>query len=318
MKKNFTNQVHLEGILYNHSLEKKVTGENSKHPGTEYIRGSIDIATNDEMTNVVSVYFRYVTAMTSTGKVMPTFGALEKIINGGTKTVTNSSIEEAAYVSVNSSLAVNDFYTKEGELVSSVRNEGGFINVLPKNMINPEEKKRNTFKVDYLITKVKHVEADEEKGTKEKAILHGAFFDGYRKSILPADLVVYNPQAIAYFEDCDPSSREPLFTNLWGTNVSTTTKVEKIEESAFGEAYVTSYSNTRKELVVTGAQKEPYEFGEENTLTLEEIKKMLEDREIYLATLKKNAEEWREKAAATKATKVDESAFSSDDDEFDF
>ena len=80
MKKNFTNQVHLEGILYNHSLEKKVTGENSKHPGTEYIRGSIDIATNDEMTNVVSVYFRYVTAMTSTGKVMPTFGALEKII----------------------------------------------------------------------------------------------------------------------------------------------------------------------------------------------------------------------------------------------
>ena len=45
---------------------------------------------------------------------------------------------------------------------------------------------------------------------------------------------------------------------------------------------------------------------------------MLEDREIYLATLKKNAEEWREKAAATKATKVDESAFSSDDDEFDF
>ena len=45
---------------------------------------------------------------------------------------------------------------------------------------------------------------------------------------------------------------------------------------------------------------------------------MLEDREIYLATLKKNTEEWREKAAATKATKVDESAFSSDDDEFDF
>lgn len=326
MKKNFVNMTHIEGILYNHSLKKLTTGPKSKHPGTEYIRGAIDIATNQEMTNVVSVYFRYVTAVTSKGKEMPTFGILEKIINGEIKTVTDSSVEDAAYVSVNSSLALNDFYSKDDKLISEVRNENGFITVLPKKLINPDEKKRNTFKLDFLITKVKHIDEDEEKGTKEKAVLHGAFFDSYRKAILPADLVVYNPQAINYFENYDPSTREPMFTNLWGNNISTTTKVEKVEESAFGEAYVTSYSNTRKEFIVTGAQREPYEFGEDNTLTIEEIKKMMADREIALSTLKKNTEEWRKNASSKpENNENEESVFVEDsinniddDDDFDF
>ena len=47
MKKNMTNETHVEGLLYQHALEKKTSGENSKNPGTEYIAGTIDIATDD-------------------------------------------------------------------------------------------------------------------------------------------------------------------------------------------------------------------------------------------------------------------------------
>jgi hypothetical protein len=47
MKDEFINEVTIEGILYEHSLEKKVTGPNSKNPGTEYITGTISVATDD-------------------------------------------------------------------------------------------------------------------------------------------------------------------------------------------------------------------------------------------------------------------------------
>ena len=44
MKKNMNNRSHIEGLLYQHSLELKVSGENSKNPGTEFISGTIEIA----------------------------------------------------------------------------------------------------------------------------------------------------------------------------------------------------------------------------------------------------------------------------------
>ena len=47
MKKNILNKTHIEGFLYEHDLELKVTGEKSKNPNTEYIAGSISIATDN-------------------------------------------------------------------------------------------------------------------------------------------------------------------------------------------------------------------------------------------------------------------------------
>jgi hypothetical protein len=35
------NELHLEGYLYQHTLEKKVSGPTSKTPNTEYITGEI-------------------------------------------------------------------------------------------------------------------------------------------------------------------------------------------------------------------------------------------------------------------------------------
>jgi hypothetical protein len=57
MKKKMENTTHIEGLLYEHKLEKRVTGENSKNPGTEYINGTLDIATDDAITNIVSIHF---------------------------------------------------------------------------------------------------------------------------------------------------------------------------------------------------------------------------------------------------------------------
>ena len=74
-QKKLVNMVSLEGLLYEHKLEKKVSGDNSKNPGTEYITGTISIATDGmECLNIVPVHFSYVTATTSTGKPNRNYG----------------------------------------------------------------------------------------------------------------------------------------------------------------------------------------------------------------------------------------------------
>ena len=62
MKKTMINQTHIEGVLYEHALEAKVSGDTSKNPGTPFITGTISIATDDAMTNIVPVHFTYTTA----------------------------------------------------------------------------------------------------------------------------------------------------------------------------------------------------------------------------------------------------------------
>ena len=43
--KSIVNKAHVEGVVYEHKLQAKVTGENSKNPGTEYITGEIRVQT---------------------------------------------------------------------------------------------------------------------------------------------------------------------------------------------------------------------------------------------------------------------------------
>ena len=53
MKKTFTHAPHIEGYIYEHKREEKVSGETSKNPGTPFISGTLSIATDDELLNVV-------------------------------------------------------------------------------------------------------------------------------------------------------------------------------------------------------------------------------------------------------------------------
>ena len=59
--KNMINRSHIEGLIYEHDLQMRESGPNSKNPGTQFISGTIDIATDDAVTNIVTVHFTYVT-----------------------------------------------------------------------------------------------------------------------------------------------------------------------------------------------------------------------------------------------------------------
>lgn len=291
--KNMINQVHLEGLIYEHDLELKVSGPNAKNPNTEFITGTLSIATDDARINVIPVHFTYVTATTSKGKPNETFNILKNIIDEKLCSVMKHGLDKAGKVRIDTAIGLNEFYTdRDGEevLVSSKRNEGGFIHLC--SALADDEKDRNTFACDMVITGATRIEANPEKQLPEKVIVKGAIFD-FRKSLLPVEFSATNPGAMDYFEGLGASGKEPVFTKVWGRQVSETVVRKVTEESAFGEDSVREFKSTRKDFLITGALKEPYIWDTDETITADELVKCMTDRETTLATIKQRREEYK-------------------------
>ena len=301
MKKTMINQTHIEGVLYEHNLEAKVSGEASKNPGTPFIAGTISIATDDAMTNIVPIHFSYVTATFGSGKPNDTYTTLSNIVNGTFGTYMKDGADKAVKLRVDSALGLNEFYTDRNgkeELVSAKRNEGGFVHKV--DALDEDEKVRNTFKADMVITCVTHMDGDDEKGLPEKCVVKGAIFD-FRKSLMPVEFSATNPNAMRYFEGLEASQKNPVFTCVWGRQVSETVVKQIRTESAFGEDEVREVKNTRRDFVITGASKEPYLWDDESSITAVELNEAIQKREVDLAAMKKRQDEYRASKAAPKA-----------------
>lgn len=291
--KKLINKTHVEGYLYQHTLELKESGPNSKNPGTVFISGNVDIATDSALTNIVTVHYTYTTATTSTGKANATFNVLKDIIDKKLCSVMEHGVDKAAIIAIDSAIGLNEFYSDRNgqeELVSAKRNEGGFAVV--KSAMNEDETKCNTFDCDMVITGTILKEADEEKDLPEKLIVKGAIFD-FRNALLPVEFSVLNPNAISYFEGLGASQNDPVFTRIQGRLVSEVVTRTVTEEGAWGEPIIKKYSSTRKDYVITWAAATPYEWDDENTITATEMKKAMTERATYLATLKQRQDEYK-------------------------
>lgn len=297
-----TNVSHIEGVLYEHSLDLKVTGPNSKAPGTNFITGTISIATDNKMTNIVPVHFTYVTEKTAKGTANATYGTLMDIIEGNLGNYMEHGVDRAVKLRIDSAIGLNEFYSDRNgkeELVSVKTNEGGFVHTTAT--LNEDENQRNTFKCDMVITQVTHVDGNEDMKTPDKAVLKGVIFD-FRNGILPVEFTATNPNAMAYFEDLGASNTNPVFTKVWGRQISEVIKREIREESAFGEDSVHEVSSTRKEFLITGAAKETYEWDTEDTILASDLTKAMTDRQTYLATMKQRRDEYKASKGQTATT----------------
>ena len=298
--KAMINRTHIEGLLYDvNKLELKTSGPNSKTPGTQFISGEIQIATDEKCLNIVPVHFTYVTATTQKGAPNATFTVLSNIINGTFGTYMRDGKDKAIKVRIDSAIGLNDFYTDrngEEELVSAKRNEGGFVHKI--DVLADDEKVRNTFEADMIITKVTHVDANEERDLPEKVLVKGAVFD-FRKAVLPVEFSAVNPMAMNYFESLGASSQTPVFTKVWGRQVAQQ-GVRKIEEeSAFGEVKIREVPTSHKDWVITGASKEPYDWDSEETITAAELTEAMAGRETYLAGVKARWKEYKNSQGTT-------------------
>lgn len=306
MKSKMINNVNLEGWVYDHKLTKKVSGATSKNPGTEFINGTIDIVTDDAGLNVVTIHYSYVTAVTKQGKSNSTYVALNSIIENE-KTVIKVGKENATKVRANTSIGLNEFYSnRSGEevLVSAKRNEGGFIHIIT-DALEEDENKRNAWEADTVITKVREVEADPERKLAAKVIISGYVFD-FRNALLPVDFVAYKQSAQDYFLSLEASEKNPTFIKLKGSQISQTVVRTVTEESAFGdEPDIKEFKNTVREFVVTRATP-PYEWDSEDTITVQEMKEALANREITKAEIKKRQDDYQASRAAVAKTTVND------------
>ena len=286
-----TNSERIEGRVYQHSLAvKTVQNQTSANYGKEFISGDLEVAVDEAGLNVIPVHFTYVTPTTSSGAENRTFTVLKKVIDGGKTWITDGK-DEALKVRVDTAIALNDFYTQDGNLVSVKKNEGGFVSI-----VNGElslENERNTFTVDMLITGVNRTEKNEEKNINEDFVtVRGAIFN-FRNELLPVDFLVKNADGMKYFEDLGVTGAEPIYTKVWGRINCGTILNEVKEDSAFGESAVRTYERKIREWVITGTAKVPHDFGDENVLTVAEVTKAQQDREVMLAETKKRSEEYR-------------------------
>ena len=295
MKNTMLNNANVQGILYNQDLTLQTSGPNSKNPGTEYIRGSISIAVDPAMTNVIDVYFLYVTENTKKGK-NATFTVLKKIING---TLPNHMEHncDTTFLSVSTNIGLNEFYSKnsgEEQLVSNQRYIGGLVRHIKENELAPEAEPgmvstRNNFLVEGVITNVSRLEADPEQELPERMTVKGAIFD-FRKALLPVEFVLYDKKGMDFLEDNEVSSKHPMFTMIEGYVNSSTVVRKTEEETAFGPPIVRMSTKTRKEFVINSFK--PGIWDDPSTITEEELRNAMTERNVYLATIKQRQEEY--------------------------
>ena len=289
MKDSFINRCHIEGRIFSHTLQKKISGEQSKNPGTEFIQGQINVATDEEGINVVPVRFTYVTEFYSkSGKSNDTYKVLTQIINED-KTWEKNGKDEAFQVRIDGDIAVNDFPGRDGEMVEAKQIRGSFVHFANgQYALNIDENKRNTFEADMLIAATQY--NDNEDGDVWLN-LRGYVF-AYRNALVPVMFSVRNKGGIDYFQKCDISNANPLLTKVWGNIISTTQEIKTEVESAWGAPQVNVTTRTLRAWDIVG-YSEPYEWDDESTLTIAEFKQLLEQREEQKALAKQRAEEYQ-------------------------
>lgn len=289
MRKNI-NRVRIIGYLYDVSkMVLKVSGENSKNPGTEYIAGEMQIAIDEDGMEIIPVHFTYVTATYSSGKPNNNFAALKKIIETPCSWLDVDKAQ-ATMVQVDGSFGINDFVASDGSLVAQKRVDASFIKIIPSL---PEKSERSKYEVDMLISRTNRIEANPEKGIEEDyLVVGGAIFD-FRNAFLPYEFIVRNEEGITYFEDMEASNAEPVYIKVWGEIVSRKSITKREEETAFGGPHIEISERITKEYVITSTLKVPYEFGEEGVMTAEELTQAIQNREVHLAEVQKRNEEYQ-------------------------
>lgn len=279
--RNNKNVVYVEGYVFNASLFENVAGPNSRVPGQNYINGTVNIATDEDCINIVSVRYTFVTPTWKSGKENETYTILKSLIDGA-PTVEKNGKDAATKLRIQGDVEVNDFMGRDGNMVETKQVRGGFTHYANDGFRD----KRNNFETDMLITNTRLIEVEDGDDYMN---LDGYVFN-FRNDFIPVTYTLTNPLGIKYFEAKDISINEPYYTYVWGSIVSTTQKVEKQVETAWGAPQIEYTTRTLRMWKIDGVSPESYAWDDESTITVAEFKQGLQNREQQKAEAKARAE----------------------------
>lgn len=276
-KQNFINNVSVRGYVFSHTLQER---DSTRNPGEKIIMGIVNVATDDDALNVVPVNF-FVNEKTKAGKTNATFANLHQII------AENKTYEEcgtnAARVRIQGAIDVNDFYGRDGQLVTGKRVRGSFLHFLNAGeAISSDKVPATSFEADVLLQAA--VESESNDGSDYVSLRGFAF--NYRGDVLPVTFSVQSEGGKNFFLGEDISAANPYFGKVWGNIKSTVVVSEQEEDSAktaFGAPQVHETSRTFRTWEVVGANVN--EGLGEDTVTQAELAQKMGERNARLADL---------------------------------
>lgn len=278
--KTMINRARIEGVLYESTLEEKTFEPGTQSAGQKYVSGNLSIEVEED--NVITIEI-FENEITRAGNRNQKYDKILSLIDANS--IVSTGRDNAVCLRVDSDISLNDWYPNgQDELVSTMRNFNGFINFLTPGNLQPQA----TFDLDILITSTMDETKVDEDGIVEPTgalIVKGYIFD-FAKRIMPVELLVENEAGVEYFRDMETNT----FTKVWGRQVNKSNVVKRVEESAFGDDKVVEYTNVKKKFLITGTNKEPYAFGEEGILTVEEVQEAIAQRNVYLADRKSRSQ----------------------------
>lgn len=281
MKTNWDNKVFIEGYVYNFNLFENVTGPDSQNPGQDYINGQVNIVTDEDGINIVSVRYAFVTPTWKSGKENETYTILKSLIDGA-PTWEKDGKDKATKLRIQGDVSVNDFMGRDGNMVETKEVRGGFTHYANDGFRD----KRSNFETDMMITNASVVEVEDGDDYMN---LRGYVFN-YRQDLIPVTYTLTNPDGIKYFEGLDINDKNPYIVFVWGRIVSATQRIAHEVESAWGAPQVEYTTRTLRQWVIDGCAPESYPFDDETTITVAEYKEALQKREEQKAAAKARAE----------------------------
>lgn len=288
------NKILVKGYVFSHNLEIRTYQNSSKDNfGDRYISGVINVAIDEDAVASVPVHVNFMNEKFKSGDTNESFTILEGLINTN-NTVTSVGKENALRVDIQGTVEDNTFYsTKNSVMVESQQLRASYVHVQSGAF-----KGCASWQTDMLIHT--YAEIDPDNGDEPYGELRGFVFN-YRNEFMPVKYKVRKASGgMDYFASKDISAKNPLLTRVFGDYVVTTVTSNRTIETAFGAPSIEPTTYSRESWDVSGAAVQEYDFGDENVMTLEDVNRLMEIRNEYVAERKAYAENRAAQSAPAK------------------
>ena len=272
------NKVEVEGVLVSKDISRRTyTATDGRQ--REAISGSITIRVEQTINGEkvvcdipVSVFAN---KFTREGKENPSYTSIDKVL---TEYVSLSAVDDptrATKVRLNqATIQMNEFYSRDGKLISYPRIRASFIQSVTDNNFTPKA----SFDMEIVVLNSKD-EVNTNGETTGRYFLQGATIQ-YGNALDVVPFYVTNEKAINYMKSY---WNEGATVRVAGTLNFTSVVEKKVTEMAFGEDKVEEYTRSVSELIITGGS-EPYD--EDKAYTVTDVQEGLKNRQARLTGLK--------------------------------
>lgn len=245
------NNVTMSGMLYDFNLEVKEI--NNK----DAITGTITVQVDPNGTLAELQMFARPTF--NNGKENRNYVIMADMINGDYATVVKEG-NGADWITVSGQIDTSYFMPRGEKDIDNMV----FAQKLRGSFINPNNKKeyKNSWSVDMLITNIRQIEADEEKGLAAYVEVKGYWINDYREMLCDLKLQARKEAAMAYISGLEASLKAPYYVNVRGGLQDVSRVVTR--RNAFGEDEHETYSSTQ--YCITAMDPDSFDFYDDSIM----------------------------------------------------